>query len=248
MLEPVPANPPLKEALQSSATIGEDFTYYITVPGTRSNDPLYDVRLFDDLAATTAELEFVRAEVAPVSDWTGTLQTSVTAGNLEIWNDVGGIDIQPGKQAVIAVTARLRNTDANRVPQQFTNTAWYNYNTADNQPVTQATIAADPAVSAADMSVIEPDVTMVKEVSNVTTGKALTDPAAYGDTLEYKLLILNNGDSPANDVNVTDTLPAGLGLVVDSATALINGIAVGGFNRTPNSDALTNTHIWGRQQ
>ena len=66
-----------------------------------------------------------------------------------------------------------------------------------------------------------------------------------GDILEYKLTIPNSGTSTAFDVNIADTLPANVALVVGSATATINGVAVTGFVASPATPSGTKL-VWGR--
>ena len=46
----------IKANTQPTATIGEEFTYRITVPTTPHLVPLYDVRILDDLGASAADL------------------------------------------------------------------------------------------------------------------------------------------------------------------------------------------------
>jgi uncharacterized repeat protein (TIGR01451 family) len=56
--------PLAKENTRISATIGEHFTYRITVPALPTAGPLYDVRILDNLNASAADLRFVSARVA----------------------------------------------------------------------------------------------------------------------------------------------------------------------------------------
>jgi uncharacterized repeat protein (TIGR01451 family)/fimbrial isopeptide formation D2 family protein len=232
--------PPLKEALQSTATIGEQFTYRITVPETPYAGNLYDVRIQDNLAASGADLRFV--SLTKVSG-PGTPENIGTATNLIIAEDAtNGIDIPAGQQLVIDVTVELLNTSTNVRPLSFTNSAAFTFNRVNNDNATSQSGGASGPVN---MTVVEPVVTMTKAVSNVTPGKAAGDPAAGGDILEYALTIINSGDSIAHDVNVTDILPPELTLVASSATAQINGSNVIGFNPTPTTVA-PNTLIWGR--
>ena len=59
IIEGPPPTALVKANTQSTATIGETFSYQITVPSTPHTSPLYDVRILDDLVASTADLEFV---------------------------------------------------------------------------------------------------------------------------------------------------------------------------------------------
>ncbi len=59
-LTTTPANPLLKiNPADLDASIGETFTYRITVPETLQPTALYDVRILDDLTASAADLQFV---------------------------------------------------------------------------------------------------------------------------------------------------------------------------------------------
>lgn len=99
---------------------------------------------------------------------------------------------------------------------------------------TAAVIAVEPAISA------------VKTVSNVTPGKQPTDPPGGGDLLEYEITVLNSGTATAQDVNLVDILPAQLSFYGGfTPTALINGVAVAGFAATP-AGAPGGPLDWGR--
>ena len=112
---------------------------------------------------------------------------------------------------------------------------------------TAATETLEALVGAVTVS--EPDLTLLKTVANVTTGKNVTDPPVAGDTLEYRLSLSNVGstNSTAYDINIVDTLPDGVAL--DSGftpTATIGGSPVSGFVAGPTGGP-TGTVIWGRE-
>ena len=62
-----PSSPVVKGITQPSAAIGEIFTYTITVPETPYSFPAYDVRIYDDLTDSQADLRFVDRHPLP---WT----------------------------------------------------------------------------------------------------------------------------------------------------------------------------------
>jgi large repetitive protein len=243
IFETMPPEPPLKAALQATATIGEQFTYHITVPGNLSTEPLFDVRIQDNLALSGADLKVVSIDrISGSGTWT---PVNLNDGadqdtNLIIGDSVNGIDIPAGQQIVIAVTVELLNTETNVRPLSFGNTASYTYNAVKGDA---ATSQPGGTSAAAVMTVVEPVVTMTKAVSNVTAGKAPADPADVSDTLEYTLTMTNSGDSVAHDVNVTDILPPELALVAGSATAAINGGSP--VTLLAPRTVAPNTLIWG---
>lgn len=190
-----------KSTTQPSAGIGEEFTYNITVPSLANpaTTALHDVRIYDNLAVGGADLEFVRADVLPGSDWTGTLVGSVdAAGIVEIRNvDAGGIEIPAGGHLQVAVTVRLLNTATNNTAGlTFTNRAWYTYNNGIT------TLGSDPTTGATSgsMTVAHPALTMTKAGPSPATMRVGT-PATF--TLDVQ----NTGTSDAWNVTVTDWLP-----------------------------------------
>ena len=55
----VPVGPMVKENTQLTAAVGEPFSYRLTVPETPYAGPVYDVRITDDLTASSADLRFL---------------------------------------------------------------------------------------------------------------------------------------------------------------------------------------------
>ena len=211
---------------QSSATIGEQFSYTITVPATPTNVPLYDVRILDNLGLSAANMTFVSAQVTSGGTWN--LTNTGTATNIILQDLNTGIDIPAGGQAVIQVTVALQNTTTNHSGVTFTNSASYTYDKINGDSLTQAT---GGAATTSGMTVVEPHLTAAKTVS-YASGKSITSPAAPGDVLQYTVTIKNDGSSAAYDADVMDFLPANVSLP-NSATAQINGVPVSGFITTP---------------
>ncbi len=241
--------PLTKANTRSTATIGDRFEYFITVPATPTTVPLYDVRILDTLPAN---LRYVSARVVSGGAWA--ITNTGSSSSLILQDTTNGIDI-PAKsitygysgQAIIAITVELLNIAANQSSVFFNNTASYTYNRANGVGSTQLTGGAG---TSANMAVVEPLLTDIKkDVSFISpAGKPKTDPATVGDVLEYKITITNSGglySSTAFDTNIADTLPANVTLVAGSATATINGVAVAGFNPNPSTPSGT-TLVWGR--
>ncbi len=229
-----------KSTTQASATIGEQFTYTLTIPATPINTPLYDVRILDDLSASAADLTFVSASVVSGGSWA--VVNSGTATDVVLEDTVTGIDIPAGGQAVIAITVALENTNTNQRDLVFSNTASYTYNRLNNQTSSQiATVGS----SSGTMVITEPDLAINKAVRFVSpAGKSAADTATVGDILEYEVTLTNTGNATAYDISITDTLPTSVSLVSSSAVAEINGVAVAGFQVDPDTTVVGQL-IWG---
>ncbi len=194
LIEGVPPDMLAKVNTQATATIGETFSYRVTVPSVAHSAPLYDVRIFDDLGASAADLEFVSVtRVSGSGTWTP--QNTGTTTSLVIEDPVNGIDIPAGEQAVIEIAVRLLDTATNVAGLTFTNTAAYTYNLLDGDGATER--PGMPGTTE-PMTVVEPDLTMVK------TGPLL---ARLGIPGTFTLNVHNVGDAPAWAATVTDLLP-----------------------------------------
>ncbi|MDH5765722.1 MAG: hypothetical protein OEZ38_06880, partial [Gammaproteobacteria bacterium] len=77
--------------VDTTVTIGEQFTYTITVPEVPIASPMYDVRISDDLTLSSADMRFVSASV--VSGGTWSLVNTGTNTNVVIEDLATGIDI-----------------------------------------------------------------------------------------------------------------------------------------------------------
>jgi uncharacterized repeat protein (TIGR01451 family)/fimbrial isopeptide formation D2 family protein len=222
---------PLSKAnSQTVGTIGEQFTYTITVPEDPVDVPLYDVRILDNLAASNADLRFVRADVISGGNWT--ISNSGNNSSLVLEDRITGVDIPAGEQAIIQITVELSNTTANQNGNLFLNSASYTYNRVNGDGSTNRNGGTG---STANMTVVEPDLTASKTVRFVTpAGKPATDPGMIGDVLEYVVTVSNVGTSTAFDTSIVDTLPGNVSLVPDSVTANINGSEPNDFLATPN--------------
>ena len=194
IIEGVPPLALAKAASQATATIGETFSYTVTVPSAPHTSPLYDVRILDDLAASAADLEFVSVQkISTGGAWTPV--NTGTATDLVIEDAGAGIDLAPGEQAVVEITVRLLDTPTNVAGLSFANTAAYTYNLVDDDPGTVR--PGEPGVSG-PMTVVEPDLTLEK------SGPLNMRAGVPGD---FTLNVHNVGDSPAWNVTITDLLP-----------------------------------------
>ncbi|MEN8135067.1 MAG: isopeptide-forming domain-containing fimbrial protein [Thermodesulfobacteriota bacterium] len=205
---------------QSTATIGEQFTYTITVPSALIDVPLYDVQIHDDLSLSGADLQFVSAQVLSGGSWT--LVNTGTTTHPVLIDANTGIDILPSNgPAVIEITVEMQNTLTNQDGLPFANSAWYTYNRANGDSNTQKTTAAG---SGAAMTVIEPDITTITKAADNTTPTA-------GEVVRYSVTL--TAASGANysdvfDVVLTDILD--LGLVYEGNPTVTVGGGVGADN------------------
>jgi uncharacterized repeat protein (TIGR01451 family)/fimbrial isopeptide formation D2 family protein len=230
-----------KDITQPNASIGEVFTYTVTIPETPLDVPLFDVQIRDNLVAGSADLEFVSASVLSGGSWI--LSNTGTAINPIIEDAIVGIDIPANGQAVIEIAVRLQNTARNQNGVVFTNSADYTYNRVNGNNVTRNT--AGSGVSP-PMVVVEPEVSATKTVSFISpAGKTTANPAMVGDVLEYRIALQNIGTATAYDLSIVDTLPTDLSLIAGSAAAQINSFPVTGFVIEP--DQLANgDYAWGQ--
>ncbi len=218
-----------KSRTQATATIGEQFTYRITIPNTPVDVPLYDVRILDNLGASAADMRFVGASVVSGGSWT--LSNSGTATNLLIEDTATGIDIPANGKAVIDITVEVDNTAVNQSGLSFNNVASYTYNRVNGSVASQTA----GAQNAANMSLVEPLISGISKSFGFISpaSKTIAEAATAGDVLEFVVTAPSTGNSTAFDINIIDALPADLTLVPGSATAQINGVAVAGFAADP---------------
>ncbi|MCK4585695.1 MAG: isopeptide-forming domain-containing fimbrial protein, partial [Gammaproteobacteria bacterium] len=196
----------LKEnPVQTSYTIGEQFTYTITVPAVAVGVPLYDVRILDDLSAYGADLGFVSATVASGHSWT--LSNTGTTNDIVIEDTGSGIDIPANEQAIIEVTVQVENTLTNQQGVSFNNRAFYTYNRTNGNTASQTDGVTDPATdTTANMTLVEPNITIITKTADNTTPTA-------GEIVRYSVDL--TADTGANisdvfDVQLIDTLDLGL--------------------------------------
>ena len=226
LIEGPPPTALAKANTQATATIGEEFSYLITVPSAPHTSPLYDVRILDDLAASAADLEFVGiTKVSTFGAWTPV--NTGTATSLVIEDPVNGIDIPIGEQAVIEVTVRLADTPANVAGLTFTNTAAYTYNLVDTDVTTVR--PGDPGTTG-PMTIVEPELTLEKS-------GPLRMRVGTPDT--FTLNVHNIGASPAYATYLTDLLPnLALGGMCDAAPLAVTAQLFEADGVTPAAPAL----------
>jgi uncharacterized repeat protein (TIGR01451 family)/fimbrial isopeptide formation D2 family protein len=227
LIEVPPPPPLLKANTQDTATIGETFSYLITVPSLPHTTALYDVRILDGLDASAADLEFVSvSRISGPGTWTPENTGSTT--NLVIEDPVNGIDIPAGDQVVVEVTVVLSDTATNVADLTFTNTAAYTYNQLDGDNAT--VLSGDPGTTEA-MTIVEPQLTVEK------SGPLQQRPGQFST---FTVNVHNTGQSPAYGVYLSDLLPNETdGGMCGSAPAQITAQLFAGDGVTPIGSALT---------
>ncbi len=191
--------------LKLSHSIGENFTYRITLPAKPMPTALHDVKVLDDLTALPGAMTFVSVKRVPDTLPQTWVPTNIgTAGKLII-QDVAtgsGIDVPANKQVSIDVTVALKNLPltTNIAGLQFSNTANYTFNQVDN---------VGPRISGgqgttANMTIHEP-----LHMVLTKTGPAqmrFSVPGTFGIDVENSTAT-NANASAAFDLSIKDVLP-----------------------------------------
>jgi uncharacterized repeat protein (TIGR01451 family)/fimbrial isopeptide formation D2 family protein len=190
-----------KQALVTTAAMGQPFAYRITLPATPQSTSLYDVRVLDDisLATTGVSLTYLSASARLASNartW-ATLTNSGTATSLSLQDtSAGGLDIPAGEQLIVDVVLIFNNDIVNNTAgKQFSNTANYTFNSVNGDVSTQA--GGAPGASG-PITIAAPDMTMQK-----------SGPATMrlGVPATFTLNAQNTGAATAWNVVVSDILP-----------------------------------------
>jgi uncharacterized repeat protein (TIGR01451 family)/fimbrial isopeptide formation D2 family protein len=130
-------------------------------------------------------------------------------------------------QVTVIITATVRDLITVTAGMQITDVAVFDYRDNPYGP-----ISSNPVT----ITVAEPNVTLDKSV------QVPRDPLGAGDIVTYTLVLRNEGDSPAYDIWITDTLPPGLVYVATVAFTLTNPItAVLTDTNSPGDTTL----VWG---
>ena len=216
----------LKENTQATAASGFPFRYHITVPSTPYAFPIYDVRITDDLTASSADLRFVSvSKISGSGPWTPV--NTGTDTNLVIEDPAVGIDIPAGEQIVVEITVVLEDTPTNVAGLTFTNTADYTYNRLDEDDASQR--PGSPGTTP-PMTVVEPALTLEKSgPAQMTIGTPAT----------FTLNVHNPSAAPAWNPTILDRLPDGAtGGMCDAAPTAVTAQVFQADGVTPVSGPL----------
>ena len=182
---------------QTTVSVGELFSYRITVPGTPQATVLHDVRIVDDLSASAADMSFVSVtKISGSQPWTPV--NTGTATSLVIEDTTIGIDIPAGEQVVIEITVLLEDTSTNVSGVTFSNTADYTYNQVDGDPATQMPGGDD---TTPDLTIVSADTLVLEK-----TGPAIVQMAAPAT---YTIDFHNTSSGTVWNPTITDRIPDG---------------------------------------
>jgi uncharacterized repeat protein (TIGR01451 family)/fimbrial isopeptide formation D2 family protein len=226
LIEVAPPAALVKSTTQPTVSIGETFTYRITVPSAPHGTPLFDVRITDNLAAVAADVDYVDvSRVSGPGSWT---PVNTGSGNTLVIEDTGaGIDIPAGEQVVIDITLRLTDSATNVAGLTFGNTAAYTYNQLNGDASSELDGLSG---TSADMTIVEPQLTVTK------TGPGLM---RVGPPATFTLDVQNTGGGRAHSVELTDALPnTAEGGMCDAAPAAFTAQIFQADGATPVGPAL----------
>jgi large repetitive protein len=184
-----PSVPPAKTLVAPTvpeATIGQEVTYEIRVPGTAISRPLYDVVVTDTLDANLEYLGFVQVGGPPVAE---------TGAAPEL--GFGIAHIPAGQQAVFRVRARVRNVLGAQQGIAVNNTASFTYANAPGG-VPQPALASGTVT----LHIVEPHISTIGKSANPIASRP-------GEIMRYSVTLTASGTSYSSDVfdvTIFDTL------------------------------------------
>jgi hypothetical protein len=187
---------------------------------------MYDVRILDDLTASSADLRFLAvSKVSGSGAWTPVNTGSDT--NLVIEDPAIGIDIPAGEQVVVEITLVLEDTPTNVAGLGFSNTADYSFDWIDADPASQ--LPGSPGTTQ-PMTIAEPVLTLEK------SGPAQMTPGSPGS---FTLDVHNPSAFPVWNPTIVDRLPNGAtGGTCDVAPSAFGAQVFEADGTTPVSGAL----------
>jgi len=218
----LPINDPEKALISTpglEATIGEEITYQIKVPGDGAGPMqvnLFNVEVFDPLVENVT---FVSAVLDGTSQYTGPFTTSVSLAN-ELIIAVPVINFNPAlaipgtEQAVFNVTVRVNNDAITSsivapITPPFGNSVKFSFTGPGGVGLTETIFGT--TLNTNDISIVEPQLTLAsKSVTNLTQAGVDTNA---GDVLRYVLVINSSNGAPysdAFDIDIMDQLSPGL--------------------------------------
>jgi uncharacterized repeat protein (TIGR01451 family)/fimbrial isopeptide formation D2 family protein len=201
---PVAPTKTLVSPAAPEATIGQEVVYEITVPGTVSTRPLYDVVITDTLDDHLEYLDISRISGPAVTDNGGAPDLSFSVSQ-----------IPANQQSVFQLRARVRNVLTAQQGAAINNTVSYTYANAPGGS-TQAALTSGTTT----LRIIEPHIDMTKSVDPI--------PLTAGQIVRYSVTLTASDtaySSDVFDVTITDSLDFGLAYAGNPTVTVGSGVA-----------------------
>ena len=214
----------------TTAHIGDELEYRLDT--TANTAALNGVVVKDTLPS---DISYVNGSLKVKNNATGkfvALSDAVAGQLLGSGYNVGTLNVGTANMNEMTFRAKVNSTKVTTLTNKAQSTAG-------------ALLVSDSAVTTVILPVITPvgaAITLNKVVRDVTANELSfveADQAKAGDTLEYKINFSNTGDTAADSVTISDTLPANVSYVAGStqisldgaaATALADGLTAAGIN------------------
>lgn len=201
---PEPPAKVLVSPADAQPTIGQEIVYRISVPGTASVRPLYNIVVNDTLDANLDYLGYTQISGPGVVDNSAGSDLSFSTAH-----------IPTGQQVVIELRARVRNLLSVQQGLSIANTASYTYANTSGGTV-------QPALSSgvATFTIVEPTITSINKNPSVPAPTA-------GETLRYSVTLTASDGVYAShvfDAALSDTLDSGLVYVGNPSVTVGSGV------------------------
>ena len=191
-------------AASTNAVVGEivDYSVLVTVP---ADINLYDTTVVD---VVPAGIVISSVDVAYGGPWAPTPTATPSVTDQTITLDLGDVTSATAPRTV-TITYRGTVTAASTASNgaTFENTASLSWNGVNDDATTRTPIDDDATVT-----VREPNLTITKRVDHSDTTPAAQHGISVdaGGGFHYRVVVTNTGTSPAYDVEIVDTVPAGV--------------------------------------
>ena len=212
-----------KQSLNSSFRPGENITYVVNITND-GTEPLYLVTISDDLGGVGTPLSFVESSGLFIVNNTTSVVVPTTLNPLTFTLTT---PLLSDESATLVFVARVSSSLGDTV-NEITNTATV---TAREGSTTGDIITANPSPSITLQLEDYAQLSLTKEVS--------ASEIVPNQAFDYVITIENTGSLDATNVVVTDQLPTGF--VVNSITAVTNGVSTSYDASDYSIDPVTNT-------